>query len=395
MRRFSLWLRDKPIVADSILAFVLALFEVAVVAPQSRQPWSFAAAGVLLSMPLVFRRRYPLAMAATMLALSVTTSIVQSWSEQDKVGHIVLIGLGFFLYTLVAYVGRREAAIYLVGLVIDAVLGYYLVDHDQAILGIVPLYYALCWTSAEFIGARRAYDAEVEARLAVADYDRERSAHEAVAVERTRIARELHDVVAHAVSVMIVQADGASYAMRRDPDTAERALANISSTGRQALHELRRTVALLRTEHAPEQLPQHGTAGIANVVQLMRTAGLAVELEQTGPLDDMSPQVGLGVHRIVQESLTNTLRHAGLAPKAWVRVKHRGPDVLVEITDTGPGKRTGTTVSDQSTPAPIQGGGLGLVGMRERIAVLNGTLEAGPMPDGRWRVTAVIPVQSD
>lgn len=389
MRRFSLWLRRKPVVTDTILAAMFFVSEV-LAAPQSIAPWLFLIIGVALCAPIPFRRSFPRFVAVLLLVLSMATTIV-SWAiGETVVGHPAQLGLALALYTLVAYVGRRQAAWYVVGAVADTVLAIWLLKPDVVqSVGLGALLYALAWITAEFLGARRAYDEEVEARLAVADYDRERSAHEAVAAERTRIARELHDVVAHAVSVMIVQADGATYALRRDPDSTEKALANIASTGRQALGELRRTVELLRTEQAPEQLPQHGTAGVARVVDMMRKTGLHVELEQTGRLDDVSPPVSLGVHRIVQESLTNVLRHGGPNPKAWVRVERRDEDVVVLVTDNGSG-------GPEFTHRSFKGGsGHGLMGMRERVAVLRGTLEAGSRPDGGWRVRATLPLHFD
>ncbi|MBF6331421.1 sensor histidine kinase [Nocardia transvalensis] len=391
MRRFSLWLRGKPLVADSILAGVLVMLDVLSVENEDHLIVTLLM-GVLIPLPLVFRRVYPRASAAGLMALSLTATLVGSvvGRETEYPG---LLALGIMLYTLVAYVGRRDGLVYMVGLVADGVLSIALLGQSfAATVTFLTLFYALCWTLAEFLGARHAYDREVAARLAVADYDRERSAHEAVSTERTRIARELHDVVAHAVSVIIVQADGAKYALRRDPDTAEQALATIAATGREALRELRRTVALLRTEHAPEQLPQHGTAGLAKVVEMMRNAGLAVELELTGELDDVAPEVSLGVHRIVQESLTNTFRHAGPDPKAWVRVRRRDSDVLVEVIDSG---WAGAPSTATPTRNGITGSGLGLVGMRERVAVLGGTLEAGRRPEGGWRVRATIPLARD
>lgn len=382
VRRFSLWLREKPVITDSVLAAALLVLDVLQV-DDARHKIGYLMLSVLLPLPVALRRVYPRAMAVTMLALAITSTAV-GVILGDPVVHPALLGLGILLYTLVAYVGRREGLVYLLGLFVDsayamiALLGFRGTD-----IAFVCVYYAFCWTLAEFTGARHAYNAEVEARLAVAEYDRERRAHDAVSAERTRIARELHDVVAHAVSVMIVQADGARYALRRDPDTAEQALSAIAGTGREALRELRRTVALLRTEHAPEQLPQHGTAGIAKLVRMMRGAGLAVDLELSGELDAVSPEVSLGVHRVVQESLTNTLRHAGANPKAWVRVYRRADDVEIEITDSG-----GVPVYESR----IQGSGLGLAGMRERVAVLGGTLEAGRTSEGTWRVYAVIPL---
>ncbi|MGM7644752.1 sensor histidine kinase [Nocardia sp. JW2] len=386
MRRFSLWLRGRPIVADSLLAAMLLCFDVLGVG-EARNKVVYLALSVLLPMPVALRRLYPRAMAATLLVLSLLCTFTAYLLNESTAPHVALIGLGVMLYTLVAYVGRRDGLIYVGFLALDLGLSVLLVREPKGgDLILVGAIYALCWTLAEFNGARHAYDAEVAARLAVADYDKERRAHEAVAAERTRIARELHDVVAHAVSVIIVQADGAKYALRTDPDAAERALSTIAGTGRDALRELRRTVALLRTEHAPELLPQHGSAGIAQLAQMMREAGLAVDLELTGELDDIAPEVSLGVHRIVQESLTNTLRHAGASAKAVVRVQRGAEEILVEITDSG-----GVPVRESA----IHGGGMGLVGMRERVAVLGGTLHAGKLPDGRWQVSARLPLRAE
>ncbi|WP_194813682.1 sensor histidine kinase [Nocardia sp. XZ_19_385] len=386
MRQFSLWLRGKPVVADSMLAFGLLVIDILAGVDDSKHPVVYLVLSGLLPLPVALRRIYPRAMAATLLGLSIGTTVL-SYLLDDMTIHPALIALGIMLYTLVAYVGRREGLLLLAGLVLDTAMSIVLLRQPVLTTSwAIVMYYALCWTLAEFNGARHKYDTEVAARLAVADYDRERRTHEAVSRERTRIARELHDIVAHAVSVIIVQADGAKYALRRDPDTAEQALTTISATGREALRELRRTVALLRTEHAPDQLPQHGTAGIAAMVDMMRGTGLAVDLELTGELDGVSAEVSLGVHRIIQESLTNTLRHAGATPKAWVRVQRRESDVLVDVTDSG-----GLPV--HGPPAhPIEGSGLGLLGMRERIAVLGGTLETGRLADGKWRVHATIPL---
>ncbi len=389
VRRFSLWLRGRPIVADSILAGLL-LFLDAIGVGDEHNKVVYLIFSVILPLPLILRRVYPRTVAAVLLVLSLLNTLIGYLIDDQVADHVALIGLGVMLYTLVAYVGRREGLIFLVFLTLDMAASVVLLDQPRGgDLAMAGLIYALCWTLAEFNGARHAYDSEVAARLAVADYDKERRAHDAVAAERTRIARELHDVVAHAVSVIIVQADGAKYALRQDPETAERALATIAGTGRDALRELRRTVALLRTEHAPELLPQHGSAGIAKLAQMMREAGLAVDLELTGELDDIAPEVSLGVHRIVQESLTNTLRHAGAESKAVVRVHRRDEDILVEVTDSG---GIPATVSAGSE---IPGTGMGLVGMRERVAVLGGTLHAGRLDDGRWQVRADLPLRTE
>lgn len=381
MRRFSLWVRDNPVVADSVLALALFLLDLTALQNSTHKP-VYLLFALLLPLPVVVRRVYPRTAALALFVLA-QVSIGVSGALGDPTLHPSALGLGLALYTLVAYVGRRQGLGFLALLLADGISTTLVLGEDPAsVVAFSLTFYALCWTLAEFTGARHAYDTEVQARLAVADYDRERRAHDAVAAERTRIARELHDVVAHAVSVMIVQADGARYTLRRDPEAAERALATVAGTGRDALRELRRTVALLRTEHAPDDLPQHGTAGIAALVAMMRETGLAVDLELSGELDDVPPEVSLGVHRVVQEALTNTLRHAGAHPKAWVTVRRTGDRVAIEVVDTG-----GVPVR-----SAITGGGLGLVGMRERIAVLGGTMTAGREPSGRWRVAAELPL---
>ncbi|MDI9913713.1 sensor histidine kinase [Rhodococcus sp. IEGM 1379] len=384
MRRFSLWLRGKPMIADSALALLFFILEVVSFVGSDRdERWPQLVLGLLICLPVVWRRKYPRVSAAAILLMSLTSTVIMWTTDNAAAEHPGLLALGVALYTLVAYVDRRTAAVYLGLLVVDTVLSSLVVRQD-VILGIIisALLFALAWITAEFFSARRAYDEEVAARLKVAEYDRDRRAEEAVATERTRIARELHDVVAHAVSVMIVQADGASFAVDTNPALAKKALGNISSTGRDALAELRRTVSLLRSEVSDDAMPQHGTAGIAKVVEMMRATGLHVRLELTGELDDISPSVSLGIHRLVQESLTNVLRHAGENPKARVTVRRTETAVLVEVIDNG-----------SARSAFIGGSGNGLVGMRERVHVLHGTLETGRRPDGSWRVYAELPLE--
>ena len=388
MRRFSLWLRGKPFVADSLLAVALFLVDaVAFVGSSADSNWMlFVTVTIAVCAPVAWRRRHPRTVAVAVLLAGVFSTLGGYALGQTQNLHPSLLALPIMLYTLVTYVGRRDAAVYIVALIGDSVLALLLLDQEFVATALFTvMMYALAWTAAEFLGARRAYDEAVEARLAVAEYDRDRRAEEAVAMERTRIARELHDVIAHGVSVMVVQADGASYAIRKDPDRAEQAVANISATGRAALAELRRTVALLRTDPHADDMPLYGTAGLAKVVDLMSRAGLNVELEQTGNLDDISPAISLGVHRLVQESLTNVLRHGGHAPRAKVTVVRREEDVLVEIVNSGPEPRsTGT--------GTVVGTGNGLLGMRERVAVLQGSLDAGRADDGQWRVRAELPL---
>lgn len=386
MRRFSLWLRGQPFVADALLASGLFVIEILVFVSSAdglNGPL-FLAFSVVLTVPVAWRRRFPRSVAAVALVSTFVADVWGAMVGDTSNGHPAALALPIMLYTLVAYVGRAQGAVYAAGVAAYSVSSL-LLFHQPLFTTLLfsALLYALSWVAAEFLGARRAYDEAMEARLIVAEYDRDRRAEEAVLMERTRIARELHDVVAHGVSVMVVQADGASYAIRRNPERAEQAVANISATGRQALAELRRTVALLRTTPDADDMPEYGTAGLARVVEMMSRAGLNVELEQTGNLDDISPAISLGVHRLVQESLTNVLRHSGHAPRAVVRVAREADTVTVEISDNGTG----------SAAPPTRGGGHGLVGMRERVAVLQGTLQVGRTPQGSWLVRARLPIE--
>ncbi|MDG3017181.1 sensor histidine kinase [Speluncibacter jeojiensis] len=386
MRKFSLWLRGQPLIADSLLALVVFGLDLLNLG-QSHSRTLYVATGVVVCLPAALRRVRPVLSAWTLLAVTVVVVLVGARYDEATAVRPALVLLVLALYTLVAYAGRRRALWYSAGLIAELILESVVLDRAmlENVLLTISLY-ALSWITAEFLGARRAYDREVAARLEVAESDRDRRAEDAVAQERTRIARELHDVVAHAVSVMIVQADGASYALHSNPERAERALENIAATGRAALAELRRTVVLLRAPQAPERLPAHGTAGVAELAELMRRAGLPVRLDLHGELDDIAPSVSLGLHRVVQESLTNVLRHANPGAEARVVVRRGEREVAVTVTDTGTG-------SPAAGPARFgSGSGTGLLGMRERVAVLGGTLEAGPAADGTWAVRAVLPL---
>ncbi len=232
---------------------------------------------------------------------------------------------------------------------------------------------------------RRRRFQEMSERAERAEREREEQARQAVAEERSRIARELHDVVAHQMAVMTLQAEGARrLASNADPRVVA-ALDTIKDAGHQALTEMRRMVGLLRTDGDAEPTaldPQPGIGSIDQLVAGMREAGLAVDLTERGERPRVSDGVGLNVYRIVQESLTNTLKHGGPNVSAVVALDY-GPDCIdIEVTDDGRGA------------AALGDSGHGLVGMRERVALLDGRLEAGPKPGGGYRVSASIPVDA-
>jgi signal transduction histidine kinase len=207
----------------------------------------------------------------------------------------------------------------------------------------------------------------------------EREVELAARDERARIAREMHDVVAHGLSVIVVQADGARYAAEKDPDVAVGTLETIASTGRESLTEMRRLLGLLR-DGDTGVAPQPGLADVRHLVDEARALGTRVEADLPDPGPEVPDGIGLAAFRIVQEALTNVRKHAG--PGATVRVGVAvGPDVRVEVRDDGRG-----------AAAPADGRGLGLVGMRERATVHGGTLEAGPAPGGGFTVSARLPL---
>ncbi|MGA6163032.1 sensor histidine kinase [Amycolatopsis magusensis] len=401
MRRLSLWLRKHPMVGDSCIALLLLLFDLLLfVVSASEQtglaihPWYVTVPlDFLVVLPVVFRRKRPVWAAYAALLLGAVH------------GGLELGVAGFFagtiaVYTLIVYAGRRHGALYLLISVTTSVLQLIVQRTDELAINVVlvVLANAFCWLLGEFVGARRAYHAEVEARLHLLETERDQAARIAVANERGRIARELHDVVAHAVSVIVVQADGASYAIRSNPDLAERAVQTISETGRGALAELRRLLDVLRNEDADNEprVPQPNANSLTELAQRVGAAGVPVEVEVDENFDDLPAGVSLGVYRIVQESLTNTLKHGGPGAKAVVKVHREADGVRIEVSDNGNGVRPAAVPARGATSAVAQlPGGNGLIGMRERANVLGGKLEVGPRPGGGWRVHATLPVRLD
>lgn len=328
-----------------------------------------------------FRRRNPEAVTTI-----VAAGIIPYW-VLDYVDAGVTIAVLLATYTLAAHVERpRSLRVGLaVGFVLVAVMvaGVVAEEEDLPAVAVVgnAIIFATAWTIGDSVRHRSAYLAEVEARAERAEQDRERAAERAVHEERARIARELHDVVAHSVSVMVVQASAAHRVLERQPDQAAEALGVIEATGRNALDELRRLLGVLRHEEAAATVDPQPTAGdIHALVEQWREAGMDVSLEVEGDAPDLPAGVGLTVYRIVQEALTNVMRHAGPA-RARVAVRYDDA-VRIEVTDDGRGSR----------PDDVPSSGHGHIGMRERVELFGGTLAVGPRPGGGYRVRAAIPL---
>ncbi|MFC4070130.1 sensor histidine kinase [Actinoplanes subglobosus] len=354
--------------------------------------------GLLAGTALLWRRRYPVAVLAAVSLLTAAAAPVEVDGTQLHEG-MLLITLALAMYAVVAYAAtlRRAVAGGVVAWLAAAVVlplqdqggsglsGITLWDLARN-FGLLAGYGGVVWALAltvRYLRQLRVTDTE---RLISEERERRDKARIAVAEERARIARELHDIVAHSLSVIVLQANGATYVFDHDPERAREALRIIGATGAEALDEIRQLVEMLRSEgggasdRTPAALDQ-----VASVVQRARDAGLAATLSVRGTPPDVPGGVALAVCRIVQESLTNTLRHAGPAPSATVTLSYRPDSIDIDITDSGVPRRTGV-----AEPAPT--GGHGLVGMRERVALYGGTFDAGPRPEGGWRVRATLPL---
>jgi signal transduction histidine kinase len=375
------WLRRHPTLVDSVLAGMLALLALA---PLLRRPWPMVPITLLVVVPVAVRRRFPAGAFATFVIAGLWQLAINQPSGAD-VAVLVL------LYTVAAYRPRRLSIPALITCLIGSAValivwvpaptGYRLIIQVLLFGGLFGGMALLAWVLGDSMRYRRGYYAALEDRAARLEAERDAQAKIAAAAERARIARELHDVIAHHVSVMVVQADGAGYALRSDATgTAEAALQAISSTGRQALAEMRRLLGVLRTAGDQAGLtPVPGLGELRELLDQARSAGLAVTYTLSGTPRELPEGAELAAYRVVQESLTNTRKHAGLAASAAVVLRYEPDGLTVEVTDDGLAIPAGDT------------GGHGLAGMRERIQMYGGTVQAGPLPAGGFRVLARLP----
>ena len=242
-------------------------------------------------------------------------------------------------------------------------------------------FFSAAWFVGVLLNQRSIKMRELRAKAEKLESEREERARTAVEEERARIARELHDVVGHSVSVMTVQASAVRRLLKEDQEKEREALLVVEQTGREALAEMRRLVGVLRRpEEAPARAPQPSLEHLDRLVAQVRDAGLPVDLHVEGDALKLAPGVDLTAYRVIQEGLTNALKHAR-AKRADVLVRYGGEQVELVVADDGEGNGAGG-----------EGGGHGLVGMRERVAVYGGNLDAGPRPGGGYELRAQIPV---
>jgi signal transduction histidine kinase len=336
-----------------------------------------------LAVPVIFRRTYPVqaftvaAVAGALQVVFVTTPLVTD------------LAILILLYTLAAYRPRRRSIVGLCVCLAGSLVAVarWLPPQDglaqKALFGgvIFSGTALVAWVLGDSMRYRRAYLTALEDRAARLERERDAQAQIAAAAERARIARELHDVIAHNVSVMVVQADGASYALRSEPDRTAHALTAISQTGRQALAEMRRLLGILRSDDQQADLaPVPGLDQLRELLDQARRAGMSVSFTLEGAARPLPEGAELAAYRVVQESLTNTRKHGGLAAAAAVTLRYEPDALVLEVTDDGLGA---AAVGD--------GPGHGLTGMRERIEMYGGTVQAGPLPGGGYQVTARLP----
>jgi signal transduction histidine kinase len=346
--------------------------------PDERAVTAVAEAAIMV--PLLVRRRWP---AVPLVVWGVVMAVQDAFGGNlENVFALPFVVVLFYAYTLGGHSSRRELA---VGVVV-AYLGaaYQIVNTNPEAGNVVQgLLFGAAFLAAPIATARalrnrRLLASELAERAERAESEREERARRAVEDERARIARELHDVVAHSISVMTVQAEAVHRVAPRMPEQARTSLETIENTGREALTEMRRLLGVLRRDdEAAELAPQPSLGQVRLLVQRARAAGLPVELTVEGDSRELPPGIDLAAYRVVQEALTEALARAG-ARQARVRIRYGERDVRIEIADDGAGH--------------ARGGDAELLGMRERVALYGGELEAGPGDDGGYRVRARLPL---
>jgi signal transduction histidine kinase len=335
---------------------------------------------VALTLPLAWRRRAPLAAASVVAAAIVVDDLASGWNGSVLSFDCAIIAA----YSAGAHARQRHAvaalAVLLAANLVDA-LGAPGNRAGDLALGVL-VFSLVPWLVGQALRRERQRTATMHELATQLEAEREARARDAVAAERGRIARELHDIVAHAISVIAVQADAASKLLRHDPARAQEPLATVQATARSALAEMRQLVGLLResdSDAAPLE-PQPGITDLQRLLEEVRQSGLPVELEIAGVARPLSPSLDLTAYRIVQEALTNVRKHAGAA-QAHVCIRYEHDAVEIEIRDTGRGGD------------PSRNGGHGLIGIRERVSLLGGQVATGAGSDGGFAVHARLPTE--
>jgi signal transduction histidine kinase len=402
------WLSLRPTASDALVAVLLTvpgLWQVFDVTPrdgyrQGDVRNALIVVGVMAAVAM--RRRAPM---AVLVIVSAGNVLLAGLHYASTVAEIMA-----FLIAIYNVAAHRALSVSVGGGIL-AVLAFTVIilelpDRAKADFSFVNFIVNLAliggiWWVGRNMRLRRAYEAELKHRAARLERARELDARAARVEERSRIARELHDVVAHHVSVMTVQAGAARRIIDKSPETAREAMATIEETGRSALSEMRRIVGVLRTDRDSERdpaaalAPQPGIHEVGELIDHVRETGLSVQLWVEGEARQLPPGVNLAAYRLIQEALTNTLKHAGPQARAWVRIHYAPHELTVQIEDDGRGVAAALVEAGSAENEPGGGGaaGHGMVGMHERVALYGGQLRIGPRVGGGFEVRARFPVE--
>ncbi|NJP91387.1 sensor histidine kinase [Nonomuraea sp. FMUSA5-5] len=416
---------DRSSLHDTVLAGVVAAASVALFAlygPDRLQAEGIPVEGVrppdllgalllvVASVPVVVRRRWPLAgLCAGMVPETLLTALGYGLGMSGLAGMVLLFSVASYRGLAVALAGLVLSLVtYVAGIVSSPIRAGTVSEYVVTAVVLVAV-----WGAGRSLRLRRAYLEELKDRAARLERAHAADTRAARAEERSRIARELHDVVAHHVSVMTVQAAAARRVLAADPDLAREALSAIEHTGRLAMTEMRNIVGVLRTDTGAgaraELGPQPGVRDLPALVEQMREAGLPTRLRVEGAPVPLPAGVDLAAYRLVQEALTNSLRHAGAGAEAVVTVRYEPYELDVRVRDDGKGAATqggkgaATQGGKGAGPQDGKGGaaqdgppataGHGLVGIRERVALYGGILNIGPLPGGGFEVRARLPLK--
>lgn len=377
------WLRERVWLLDLLVALAVFLYNLPILpvyVADGPRLVALVIVSVGLCAPYLLRRRYPLAVfAGIFVAACVQLVLGAALIPAD----LMLLLAVYNVATRYRWVFSLPVAVAVVIWLVLAVLprlGENFVDLGE--LGSLIALIALVWTWGTLVRVRRDYVASLQERARQLEREREAQAQIAVAAERARIAREIHDIVSHSLSVVVVMSDGAASKVDTEPERAKSAMLGVRDTGRSALTEMRRMLGVLRDDEPGSHAPQPGIAQLQRLVEDSKKTGLPVTLTIEGEPVPVSAGLDLTVYRIVQEALTNVHKHAGSVRTVEVRLGFGESEVELRITDDGPGLDSG--------PGG-ESGGHGLVGMRERVAAYGGTLDAGLRPSGGFEVKAMLP----
>lgn len=391
VERFVDACRRNPTVVDGVLAVVVALIGVALArsAYSPRAQWDVSTVvAVLAAAPIVLRRRFPIPAAAATAVVAVIAMVAVGIRGLEMPA--LVMG-----YSAVAYgprwAGPLTLGVMLLGGALPVIGTGSLREYGAVMIFSVVIagLVGICtWLAGSLRRANRRVVAQLGEKARLLEEGRRQEVRLELLAERSRISREVHDVVAHSLSGIIAQADGGQYAATRDPQRAVEVLAGIATTGREALGDVRGLLTMLR-DTAPVDddaddaaRPQPGTDDVPALVEQVRAGGLPVDLEVTGTPRPLHPGAGLTAYRVVQESLTNVIKHAGAAAVTHVALHWAADELTVRVRDEG-------ARGPRPTP-PV--GGHGLTGMRERAALHGGSVETGPHPDGGFVVRLRLPL---